>query len=840
MNGIGLFFLRRYLFVRFCSRPLRTIAVVLSIAVGVSLFLATLFASEVTINSFASAVGAVEGGGGITIRSTSGVMSGEVQRQVARLLSGQFQVHPVFEAHVIVPVGEETRELTVYGIDFGGLPAEVGRERSRNGEAVLVLSGASAAALDVTSGNVFSVVADGRPLQVRVRVSSDLSLKGVGIGYVDVSQFVSWLPERSPRSLVVFPNGEGAISPEQIRAVQESLMAIDSSLYGILPEDTGADAAALLAAFRSNIGIMVLFTLVVTILLLDNSARMNMYSAVHDAQIMRTLGVTSRGLVLLFGGEALVLGSVGSLIGILLGAPITQVLTRTLVKTAQELYVPTVALSQMGLGKLTLVYLLTGLLGVGLSVIGALFPIRLLASLPPALFGRNDGVPQEFRSGKWLGILTLCGIAVTGVVLHVAWSQQQAWIAHAAVGCVVIVTALATQWIAPQLVRALGALLAVWGNSISLLVRGSLVHGVGEVIRAVRIIAVGLTLLIGLTVLVESFDYSLREWVALTFQQDIFVKPRGAADPRDPPILSEAQVRQIEALPGVSQVLRFRSTLVQFAGSLVTIAGGELREGAEAGLFNIIEGRFDVARFNVGEVVLVSESAARRCRLGPGAVVVLFGKTFTVGGVYRDYTRERGTILMGWDVFREATKLTGAESASVVLHDTGQGQSTIERIRGLFPEDSVSVLSNRELRSAIDTLFRNTFAVTGVIRVIVFSVCFAGLLIAMFHRSELRIAELRMLRALGTTRRQSVSASTIEALIHLFPGIVVGSIAGLGVGWILIEYVNPLSFGWTLTFTPAPMDLAVVACGIVLVTVVGAIGIGRMSWRRALIEQLSE
>jgi ABC-type antimicrobial peptide transport system permease subunit len=45
-----------------------------------------------------------------------------------------------------------------------------------------------------------------------------------------------------------------------------------------------------------------------------------------------------------------------------------------------------------------------------------------------------------------------------------------------------------------------------------------------------------------------------------------------------------------------------------------------------------------------------------------------------------------------------------------------------------------------------------------------------------------------------------VCALTIEAVVVAASAVVVGVTAGVGIGWCLTEYINPLVFGWSLMF----------------------------------------
>ena len=53
---------------------------------------------------------------------------------------------------------------------------------------------------------------------------------------------------------------------------------------------------------------------------------------------------------------------------------------------------------------------------------------------------------------------------------------------------------------------------------------------------------------------------------------------------------------------------------------------------------------------------------------------------------------------------------------------------------------------------------------------------------------------------LGVSRGMLVGMVTIEAVIVSGAAVLVGIVGGIGIGWCLTEYINPLVFGWSLSF----------------------------------------
>jgi putative ABC transport system permease protein len=87
-----------------------------------------------------------------------------------------------------------------------------------------------------------------------------------------------------------------------------------------------------------------------------------------------------------------------------------------------------------------------------------------------------------------------------------------------------------------------------------------------------------------------------------------------------------------------------------------------------------------------------------------------------------------------------------------------------------------------------------------------------------------RRREFKTLLVLGVPRRTLFGAVAIEAATVTSAALVLGLIAGVLVGWTLTEYINPLVFGWSLTFSLSWVP-ALEALVFYILVVVGSIGV---------------
>lgn len=782
---------------RLISSPIRTLLVTAAVAAGVALFLASIIAGEASVASFASSSSGSTRKGVLACHGEGGVLR---ESDVAALFA------IAGERFIVLPVVEFLGTVDESPIRIFSLDTQLCAEGVNDGSSSALLEESALVSPDSPLAEAgrrekgVELHADGVPIRLPVAVVDNPIISQKRAIYLDLSLLERWIPHRSSFSTAyLIPRDDVILSNEEYRQLKEEIGSFNRHIVVESDVEQAGRMDSLLGAFRMNVLVMVFMTLVVTGLLVENAMRVQAFHAMKEIQILRTLGVTGWGATVLLTIDSLLIGVVGSLGGLLLGYPIVSIVSSLLLKTAQEMYLPDLAFKSLGIGSLVTVYAMAFGVGMVVSIGGGILPALQARRSVPVLTGRPDegGVrPVSYRQEITLFLCCVGGIFGT---LWYAWYHERLIYAYIAVILLVIASYLLVSLTVHGVVRRLGECIKRAPSVVTLLAAGSSEVGEREVARSVRTTAAGLALLLGLSLLVTSFQMSLKEWVAFTFSQDLFIKPVAPNEPQNPAVLSPAAVDQVSQVPGIEKMFRTRGYLTTIDGVATSIYGIELEAGDSPSTMRFIAGDYREAQFKAGEGVLLSESGARRLHRSVGDRVEVFGRSLPILAIYRDYTRERGTILVEWDFFVAGTGNNAPESMSLRFSpgvDADGGRVAVEKI---FSSAAVSVLSMTELRGRIDELFNRTFAITGILRWIILLVSLAGFLIASLQRYGAREAELHTLRALGVSKRELSIAAAIEGGLAIIPALGVGGFAGGVLGWILIGYINPLSFGWSLT-----------------------------------------
>jgi len=108
------------------------------------------------------------------------------------------------------------------------------------------------------------------------------------------------------------------------------------------------------------------------------------------------------------------------------------------------------------------------------------------------------------------------------------------------------------------------------------------------------------------------------------------------------------------------------------------------------------------------------------------------------------------------------------------------------------------IRASQHLREASIKTFDRTFAITHVLRLLVISVAFVGILSALMALQLEKSRELAVLRAIGFTPKQVWGLVTTQTG---FMGFISGLLAiplGLVLAAVLIFVVNRRAFGWSM------------------------------------------
>jgi putative ABC transport system permease protein len=298
--------------------------------------------------------------------------------------------------------------------------------------------------------------------------------------------------------------------------------------------------------------------------------------------------------------------------------------------------------------------------------------------------------------------------------------------------------------------------------------------------------------------MVNSFRDTLRSWSAIRLAGDLFLSSTLSGTGNEARISPEI-VQKVRALSGVKQVVPYYETAAQVGTEEVVLGGVDLTAQCERQVYLVVDGRCRPNGASWHGQALASESAARKLGLRVNDELSVSGAIYTIRGIIQEFGTEQPLVVTDISDFAARYPQHYPETITVDLIDTTTLTTAQAALRALVPV-TVTVRSQRELLTLVETLFNRTFRVTDSVRWIVFTMALLGIVSTAVQHVWERRREFRVSEVLGVTQGMLVGAVTIEAVVVSGAAVLVGIVGGTGIGWCLTEYINPLVFGWSLSF----------------------------------------
>jgi putative ABC transport system permease protein len=570
-------------------------------------------------------------------------------------------------------------------------------------------------------------------------------------------------------------------------------------------------------AYRVNLGVLALVALLVGGFLVYSVVSLSVAQRTPTLALLGVLGLAARErrrLVLL---ESAAIGVVGSGLGLAGGAALAWAALRLLGADLGGGYFPGLAPQlQWPLVPLAACFVL----GVAATVAGAWWPARQAERLVPALAlkGLGSGPLRPPRAGPGLAALAAGGIMALAPPIGGLPIAAYAAVALLLAGGVALV---------PVAVQALLERQGTPASALWLLAlrRARFARHIAS--ATVAGVVASLALSVALTVMVASFRDAVSTWLDQVLPADLYLRTAPTAAAAEQAQLPDGYGASAAGLPGVArvQVARQRSlSLDPHQPALVLLARPLADPAAELPL----QGRL-IPPLSGTVGIFVSEpgaalygwSVGQRIRLpiepvdGRGEAVSL--PPLLVRGIWRDYARQFGAVVMDLGDYRRLTGDDGLNDLAVWLKPGAPGapvEAALKRLAG--DERPVEVVSTAELRRISLAIFDRSFAVTRYLQGVAIAVGLVGVAASLSAQVLARRKEFGLLAHLGLTRRQVTGLVTLETLAWLVAGCAVGLGLGAAIALVLVHVVNPQSFHWTMEMRWPAMPLAALAGAVLL------------------------
>ncbi|MFM8807582.1 MAG: ABC transporter permease, partial [Chthoniobacterales bacterium] len=338
-----------------------------------------------------------------------------------------------------------------------------------------------------------------------------------------------------------------------------------------------------------------------------------------------------------------------------------------------------------------------------------------------------------------------------------------------------------------------GAGLFPQGTALRLASR-NLVRAMHRNSLTVAALMAAIAMTVGVSVMIYSFRASVETWINRTMQADLFLTLAANEQAGFHAELPGELLAWLESHPSTESLDTFYEKRVPFRGEEVYlgIIQGRMRGDLAFTGGNSAE---KADRFRQPGHVAVSESFARRHNVKDGDTLPLATPTgtaeFKVAGVYSDYTRDQGVILVDRRNYAAHWPAPGIHTAGVHLRNGTDADAVADELRGKFgAEAEYAIYNNASLRTRILEIFDQTFAITYVLRTSSVLVAIVGVWLGMATLVAEREREIGIMRAVGASARQVWRTFVTEAALVGAVSSAVGLAAGACLAMVLTWVIN--------------------------------------------------
>ncbi len=621
-------------------------------------------------------------------------------------------------------------------------------------------------------------------------------------------------------ALDILATAEVANSPARLEALKAQVAARLGERFSVTyPATRGEIAARRLASYQLGLNFFSIVALFVGAFLIYNAFAMTVVERTREIGMLRALGMTrlqTLGLVLT---EAVLLGLVGSVLGVGFGLFLARGLT-TVMGLITGVHITILSVPPADLERSVLV-------GIGVTLVAAWLPAHSASRISPLQALQVAGQVDESR---WVRRGWTYGPAVVGVSYAILnWVPVRREMAYplgaASVFALMLGATLCVPLVAGALERLFRPLFLLAYGQPGRLGSANVERAKGRTTLTVAALMVGIAMIIGIAGMTGSFRREIQTWVDTALGGDLYV--------RSPLRMRLDLVGRIASIEGVAAVSPSR-----FTGTRTVSPTGNVSEDTlvfisidpltypQVATFQFENTVGDMAsrmaRLAQGDAVLIGTTVADRYHLKQGDRIRLdTGRgqhDFEVAGIVVDFTGQGLVVYGSYDDLRRYFGLNDADRLIVKLKPGASLDEVKKRITDEVGKSRhLQVETSATFRARLLDLTAQAFSLFDVLALIGIIIAALGVINTMLMNVLERQRELGALRSLGMTRAQVRGMILAEAGTMGLIGGVFGLSFGLVLAQTFVMAIRAIN-GYVLQYVPPLAALGVGALIAILVS----------------------
>ncbi len=574
--------------------------------------------------------------------------------------------------------------------------------------------------------------------------------------------------------------------------------------------------------------------LFVVALLIMGSFFLSVRSRFKQWALLRALGSNPNQIIVVVLLEALCIGAIGSLAGVILGAG-----TQTIAASFINKWVNIEGAGEASFSISGEILLITFLLGIVMSIIGAIIPAFMVRKIPPVQALR-PGLPSNEKKEKRWSVFSL-SILIIGTVIGLTGSILEQYIGFNPSAIGALLFAVGLLFAIPLFIRAIAPVIA---KPFQMILRIETTISSRNVIRyrnkaavSVAILAFGFMLALVGTMYVNSMYEGMKKGLQKHLPADLVIRiPVESQGIETLPFSWMERVRKIDGVESsVGNATDFTAKLVNYDfkkanqewyefmkknnlnSDSMEVVGNDIVAYQKVTKAKVIAGQALNKPLQDGEGVVTKE-VAKNLGLQLHDTIEVQGKGKEKQTIKVVSIIEQGLRLRSLDIFvneqwaRDKFHVQGYETIQIMTNSNQSFEAIKKQVKEITNnKENVEVINSYDLLKEQEQLLSQMMMLIRLLVVIVFIISGIGLMNAIVASLHERRAEISMIRAVGAIPKQM-------RRIVLLEGTLLGAIAGcIGIfGGILFSYIVLSSLELTVIIIPYNQVIILALASVIL------------------------
>jgi putative ABC transport system permease protein len=839
----------------------RAALIVASIALGVATLVSTRILNDCIERATEEATTPLRGVADLYVSNGENNVPVELVQQV-RTVPGVRLAQPIIVERVQL-IDLDYRTTVVFGIDLGSVSqAESEQAASEFGVRVTVtnplaaLSGRGVLVGRDLADERARRLGESRHERLRVRVPAG-EVELLQVGLIDVSE--QGAAAQLGRNILVMEIAQAAkllghpglanridilLEPGQdLPTVQAAIQQLLGQTAQVLtPERQGSSTREVVGGVKLGFTLCGIGALIVGLFLVYNALAVGVAERRHDIGIMRSVGATRQQIAGLFAGESVVMGLVGSLLGIPIGMFLAWLTLGQMREELRDAFYNADLASLINITPTTFLVAVVG--GTLTSLLAALLPAMQAASEEAADAVRRtpSSSARYFRQAQALiaGTLLLGGL----VLILLRKELPHRWGMYGGLVSMLLGLLLAIPLMVVFIAAAIRPIIRLLFGLEARLAMDNVLRAPARTGIVIAALAAGVALMVQIAGVGLSNERPIIDWIERAITAELFVMCGSPANATASNLPIEPEIgEKLRAISGVEAVMPIRYRRLDYADFMVMMIALDAQTYRQTSrnpsalpqlpYFDKLRGQ---------DTVLISDNFSNRHRIRVGDQLTFQGPrgpvTLTVAGVIQEYSWSRGSLVIDRQTYIRLFDDRLVDVFHVFVSPQADLARTREATVAFAREQSLLVIDRAELRSLIRDFLDRVYKLAYLQQVVVGIVASLGVVMALLISVLQRQRELGLLRAVGATQGQVLRSVLAEAAIIGFLGTLLGILAGLPMEWYVLRVVifeeSGFSFPMTIPWREA-LGIGAISISVAVVAgLVPAIQAGRLQITNAI------